>query len=100
MMTVRVLAIAALIVVLAVLVGCSAAPVRLQPVRVPVPVQCQAHVPARPAMPTEALRPGVGLDQFVKAAQAEIERREGYEDRLRAALAECVVPIEAVTGPS
>jgi hypothetical protein len=67
----------------------------MQTVQVPVPVQCQAQVPTRPAMPTEALRPGVSLDTFVKAAQAEIERREGYEERLRAALVECVVPIEA-----
>lgn len=77
----------------AVLAGCGTPAVRLQQVKVPVPVQCQAAVPTRPAMPTEALRPGVGLDQFVKAAQAEIERREGYEDRLRSALAECVVPV-------
>lgn len=82
----------------AVLAGCTTPPARLQPIKVPVPVQCQAQVPARPAMPTEALRPGVGLDPFVKAAQAEIERREGYEERLRAALAECVMPVVPTTG--
>lgn len=85
----RVIAIALLVL----LAGCGATAPRLQAVKVPVPVQCQATVPDRPAMPTESLKPGVTLFEFVKAAQAEIERREGYEERLRAALAECVMPV-------
>lgn len=45
-------------------------------------------------MPTKALASKPSLLDFVKAAQAEIERREGYEVKLRAALVECVRPIE------
>ena len=33
------------------------------------------------------------LDQFTQAATAEIERREGYEGELRAALATCTQPV-------
>lgn len=81
---------AALVGLVLILLGCGATTPRLQAVSVPVPVPCQATVPDRPAMPTEALRPGTSLYDFVKSAQAEIERREGYELRLRAALAECI----------
>ena len=41
-------------------------------------------------MPTESLKPGVTLDRFAAAAIAEIERREGYEGELLAALTACV----------
>lgn len=77
------------------LAGCQSAPVRveLQRVNVPIPVPCAEPVPARPVMPTEQLEPGVALDQFVRAAQAEIERREGYEGELLAALGNCRNPI-------
>ena len=47
------------------------------------------QAPQRPAMPTEALAVDAALDDFVAAAAAEIERREGYEQLLRAALAAC-----------
>lgn len=69
------------------LAACGVAPI--QAVKVPVPVECRVDVPARPAMPTEALSPGVDLDRFSASALAEIELREGYEGELRAALAEC-----------
>ncbi|RYF06334.1 MAG: hypothetical protein EOO31_10225 [Comamonadaceae bacterium] len=39
-----------------------------------------------PAMPTEALRLGATVDDFARAAMAEIERREGYEGELLTAL--------------
>jgi hypothetical protein len=78
-------------VLLAVLAtGCATT---VQPVNVPVPVECRVAVPERPAMPTESLRPGVGLDAFAQAAMAEIERREGYEGQLVAALATCTRPL-------
>lgn len=65
----------------------------VQTVKVPVPVECRAHVPARPAMPTEALRAGAtSVDAFAAAAAAEIELREGYEGELRAALGVCTAP--------
>ncbi|MBL7091576.1 MAG: hypothetical protein ISS20_22590 [Acidovorax sp.] len=77
--------------------GCETAPrVEIQRVNVAVPVACQEKEPDRPVMPTEALRPGATVDQFTQAAQAEIERREGYEGLLRTALAACTAPVEAV----
>lgn len=62
-------------------------------VKVSVPVECRVDEPSRPAMPTEALAPGVALDSYVAASQAEIEIREGYEGELRAALATCTAPL-------
>lgn len=77
----------------ALLAGCAAQPApRVQQVNVPVPVACQETEPPRPAMPTEALAADVTLDAFAAAAIAEIERREGYEGQLRAALAACTAP--------
>ncbi len=75
------------------LAACGVAPV--QTVKVPIPVPCDAAEPARPAMPTEALSPGVDLDRFAAAAMAEIELREGYEGELRAAVRACAAPIDA-----
>ncbi|WP_431113268.1 hypothetical protein [Variovorax paradoxus] len=56
---------------------------------IPVPIECHVQTPA---MSTEALASGVNLDRHVAASQAEIERREGYEGELRAALAICTAP--------
>jgi hypothetical protein len=77
-------------------VGCTAPPARveLQQVNVAVPVECREPVPARPAMPTEALRLGATVDDFARAALAELERREGYEGELLTALENCRKPIE------
>lgn len=80
-----------LFVVLAILIalilsGCKATMVET---KVAVPVICQATEPARPVMPTEALTPDASLDAFVQAATAEIERREGFEQELTAALRSC-----------
>ena len=61
---------------------------------VPIPVECREPTPPRPTMPTETLSPGVALDSFVKASQAEIEIREGYEAQLRTALAACTAPLK------
>ena len=72
----------------ALLVGCAGQKhVEIQRVKVPVP--------DRPVMPTEALAPGVALFEMVQAALAEIDRREGYEVRLRAALLICTTPVAA-----
>ena len=85
---------AILIAACAFLAGCAAKKhVEVQRVAVPIPVQCQEPVPARPVMPTESLGGGATLDQFAQAAMAEIERREGYEVELRAALENCRKPI-------
>jgi hypothetical protein len=44
-------------------------------------------------MPTEGLAPGAPLDTIMQAALAEIDRREGYELELRAALLACTTPM-------
>ncbi|MCT6721681.1 hypothetical protein N4G42_25055 [Acidovorax sp. K2F] len=67
--------------------------VEIQRVNVAVPVECKEPIPDRPVMPTEALRPGADVDQFAQAAMAEIERREGYEGQLVAALVICTRPV-------
>ena len=83
-----------LIAACAFLAGCATKThVEIQRVAVPIPVQCQEPVPARPVMPTESLGAATTLDQFAQAAIAEIERREGYEVELRAALENCRKPI-------
>lgn len=73
------------------LAACGVSPIR--EIKVPVPVQCRVETPARPAMPTEALAPGIDLDRFSASVLAEIELREGYEGQLRAALYQCVIPL-------
>ena len=62
-------------------------------VSVSVPVECRVQQPQRPAWPTDALRPGVDVDRWVQAAQAELLLREGYESELEAALAACTAPL-------
>lgn len=84
--------IAVILLACVMLASCST-PVQLQPVNIAVPVQCQQLVPARPVMPTELLPVDADLDAFAKAALAELERREGYEVRLRTALVECTRPL-------
>lgn len=44
-------------------------------------------------MPTEALEPGAVPLVLLRAALAEIDRREGYEIQLRTALAICTAPL-------
>jgi hypothetical protein len=65
----------------------------IQRVNVAIPVACQEPEPARPQMPTEALPDDAEVDAYVKAAAAEIERREGYEIELRQALDNCKRPL-------
>ena len=78
------------------LASCAAAP-PVTTTRVPVPIECQEAVPERPLMPTEQLKAKPTLDQWVQAADAEIERREAYELKLRAALLACTAPILPTT---
>lgn len=77
---------------LLVLVGC-ASPAPAGRTLVPVPVECREPVPERPAMPTELLLPGAHPWVLLRAALAEIDRREGYEVQLRAALVVCTAPV-------
>ncbi|WP_404977126.1 hypothetical protein [Acidovorax sp. PRC11] len=79
----------------ALLAGCTTAPTRVvvQRVNVAVPVECQEPVPARPVMPTDSLQLGATVDDFTRAAMAEISRREGYEGQLLAALEACRSPV-------
>lgn len=62
-------------------------------VSVSVPIECRVQQPRRPAMPTDALRPGVDVERWVQAAQAELVLREGYESELEVALAACTAPL-------
>lgn len=78
------------------LAGCTTIPAATV-TKVPVPVECKEKVPDRPIMPTEELktRPTKPtLDQLGKSRAAEIERREGYEIKLRTALEACTAPIK------
>jgi hypothetical protein len=75
------------------LAGCATNPA-ITTIRVPVAIQCQEAVPERPIMPTEELKQAPNLDQFTQAAQAEIERREGYETTLLASLKACTDPLK------
>ncbi len=76
------------------LAGCSTAPrVEIQEVKVPVPVECREPIPDRPAMPTETLTDDADPFELLRAALAEIDRREGYEVRLLAALMACTAPL-------
>lgn len=85
---------AAILMLAVLLTGCAGAPrVETIEVRVPVPVECREPVPARPVMPTEALRPGASVDDFARTALAELERREGYEGQLLVALEACRAPV-------
>lgn len=83
---------AVLLLGLLALVGC-ASPAPAGRTLVPVPVECREPVPDRPAMPTELLLPGASPWVLMRAALAEIDRREGYEVQLRAALFVCTSPV-------
>lgn len=81
-----------LLLACAVLTGCGTA--RTVQVRVPVPVPCQEAEPARPAMPTESLQPGAHPFVLLRAALAEIDRREAWSVELLAALRACTAPLK------
>ncbi|CAN5292462.1 hypothetical protein BH10PSE16_BH10PSE16_00600 [soil metagenome] len=81
-----------LIAACAILAGCST---QIQRINVPLPVECKETVPERPVMPTEGLQPGVEPFVLTRAALAEIDRREGYEVKLVAALVACTTPLKA-----
>jgi hypothetical protein len=82
-----------LIAACAMLVGCGT---QIQRINIPVPVECRETVPDRPVMPTESLAPGAAPFVLTRAALAEIDRREGYEVKLRAALVACTALLEVV----
>lgn len=76
------------------LAGCGSVPrVEVQTVKVPVPVECREPVPDRPSMPTDTLAEDADPFELLRAALAEIDRREGYEVRLLAALMACTSPL-------
>ncbi|WP_333906957.1 hypothetical protein [Delftia acidovorans] len=82
------------------LAGCGSVPrVEIQEVKVPVPVECREPIPDRPGMPTEALADDADPFELLRAALAEIDRREGYEVRLLAALLICTSPLTRNAGP-
>jgi hypothetical protein len=73
--------------------GCAAfeRPVQYVPYQqdVPVPVPCAAPIPAEPAWDTGRLKKSDTLDDKAKALLAEREQRQGYEDKLKAAVGGC-----------
>lgn len=86
---------AALLLIPAVLLlaGCDT-PTQVREVKVVVPVACQIAEPERPSMPTEDLDPEAPVDAQARHMRAEIELREGYEDKLVTALRGCRSPIK------
>lgn len=84
---------AVLLLSVLVLVGC-ASPAPAGRSLVTVPVECREPVDDRPAMPTELLLPGAHPWVLLRAALAEIDRREGYEVQLRASLVVCTKPVD------
>ena len=86
--------IACVLALLFLLTACAATPQTVM-VKVPVPVECREEVPERPLMPTEEFTEKPALDEFTRAAQAELKTREGYEIKLRAALVACTAPIKS-----
>ena len=76
----------------AVLAGCGAT--RTLKVSVPVPVACNETVPQKPVWPTEGLAPGAPPFILLRAALAEIDRRDGWETELLAALMACTAPVQ------
>ena len=87
---------AALAAVVVLSAGCAQSPphVEIQRVNIAVPVACNEPEPERPTMPTEHLAGDADLDTWAKSAIAEIERREGYEAQLVAALTICTRPFQ------
>ncbi|MEG1202946.1 MAG: hypothetical protein RSD57_19560 [Comamonas sp.] len=85
---------AALLLLVLALAGYAVTPtVEVQKINIAVPVESRGPIPERPTMPTEQLAPGADAFQLLRAALAEIDRREGYEIQLRAALANCTRPL-------
>jgi len=82
-----------LILVALLLPGCATKPQPVTPPRVAVPVACQESMPERPEMPTDQLALDATVDQYIQAAEAEIQRREGYEQQLATALQACRKPV-------
>ncbi len=91
---------AGLLLCLLALGGCAIPPrVEIQIVKVPVPVECREPTPDRPSMPTEALAENADPFDLLRASLAEIDRREGYEVKLVAALENCKRPLNSPTPP-
>ncbi len=80
-------------IIAASLAGCETL-AKVLPGRVAVPIECKETMPTRPSMPTELLGLDASVDAYVQAAEAELQRREGYEGDLRTALATCIKPIK------
>lgn len=87
-----------LIAVALILAGCNTIP-GATVTKVPVPVECKEKVADRPVMPTEQFTEKPAIDEYQRAARAEIERREGYEIKLRTALEACTAPIKPTNQP-
>ena len=82
-----------LLLAVSMITGCQSLK-QTQEVKTAIPIVCQATEPQRPVMPTDSLTSDSSLDSFIQAVTAEIERRQGYEDNLVAALRSCTKPLK------
>lgn len=81
--------IVALVGACAVLAGCASVG-EVRTVQVPVAVSCLTALPARPAMPFDAVPAGADVYTAGRALLADRRVRQGYEAELEAALRGCV----------
>ena len=81
----------ALIVLTALLVGCSAAPPRPTVIetKVQVSVPCDPGPVPAPAFPVDGLTGDEDIFAKAQTLAADVETREGYEARLKAAVDAC-----------
>ena len=85
--------VALIILAASLMTGCMGTVGGMRNVNTAVGVECKAQKPERPVFATEALRKGADVEQYVRAARAERLQRDGYEEKLVAALDECIAPI-------
>ena len=76
-------------IALGLLGGCSTLAGFLPTIRVPVPTPCDPPKVEKPAWPVDNLADGSNVFEVARALWAEVELREGYEEKLRAAAEGC-----------
>ncbi len=64
-------------------------------INIAIPVECMEEMPKEPEYKTQALPEGTELFIITRTALAELDARDGYEEELRTALANCKKPVNA-----
>lgn len=90
-----ILGVLGLVLLAAVLAGCSSAPTIPATVSVAVDKPCDVPVPDKPVFPAEALTGGEDLFTIGKTLWADHKARQAYELKLRTALEGCTGKQEA-----